>query len=176
MSRRPTLTALSAFALIVLLLLNGCSGAKVKPKVFSMGEPVELGHLIYRVFETQWLTQVGEGVSARVPQSRFFVIRVSVTSSGDGELFVPAAVLENDGGAQFQEVENGDQLPSWLGLVRKIKPAEPLQGNVIFDVPAAHYRLLLTDENEQRKAYVDIPLNYGAESGEMSLPESTKKQ
>jgi hypothetical protein len=173
--RRLSHSLITSVAILAILLLSGCTASKPKPRVYSLGERVDLGRLTYKAFETQWLTQAGEGVSAHLPQNRFFLIRVAVTSSSTGDIYIPPIVLENDAGKVFDEIDNGDQLPSWLGLVRKVKPVEPLQGNVIFDVPAGHYRMKVSDDAEQQTAYIDIPLTYGAESGPMTLPESGVK-
>ena len=54
-----------------------------------MGERVSLGHIVYVVFETQWLTHIGEGAEARVPQHRFFLVRMSAVNSYGSEVIVP---------------------------------------------------------------------------------------
>jgi hypothetical protein len=56
--------------LVAALLLAGCSSSRVAPRTVSLGERVELGHIIYTVFDTQWLTHLGEGVDAKIPQNR----------------------------------------------------------------------------------------------------------
>jgi len=40
----------------------------------------------------------------------------------------------------------------------------------VFDAPPAHYKLRVTDENEENPAYVDIPLSFGAEIPPAELP------
>jgi hypothetical protein len=47
-----------------------------------------------------------------------------------------------------------------VGLARRIKPADTLTGNIAFDVPARHYKLEVTDELEEKKALIDIPLSF----------------
>lgn len=163
-------------ALGAVLVLGGCSKAKEAPKVYSMGERVELGHLVYTIYETQWLTHVGSGPEAKVPTNRFFMVRINAANTSGGELFVPAMTIEADNGQTFDEVSNGDGLPNWLGLVRRVEPIEPLQGNIAFDAPPAHYKLLITDENQEKSAYVNIPLTFSAETGtaapsEQPLPD-----
>jgi hypothetical protein len=44
------------------------------------------------------------------------------------------------------------RLPRLAGFLRRVKPAETLQGNVVFDVPPKHYRLRVGDENSQKHA------------------------
>ena len=159
------------------LLLGGCSKAKEPPRTYSMGERVELGHLVYTVYETQWLTHVGTGPDAKIPTNRFFMIRISTANTSGGELFVPAMTIQADNGQTIEEVSNGDGLPNWLGSVRRVEPINPLQGNIAFDAPPAHYRLLLTDEDQANSAYVDIPLTFSSETGtaapsEQPLPDT----
>jgi hypothetical protein len=67
-------------------------------------------------------------------------------------------------------------VPQWIGYLRTVKPAESAQGNLVFDAPPAHYKLRLTDENEENPAYVDIPLSFGAEIPPPELPALEKKQ
>lgn len=132
-----------------------------------MGERVTLGSLVYNVFDAQWKPQLGEGTAARVPKDRFFLVRLSVVNSGASELIVPNVTLVDDSGQTYTELSNGDQVPLWVGFIRRVKPAETLQGNVVFDVAPKHYRLRLSDENDQKTEEVDIPLSFASESPEI---------
>lgn len=129
-----------------------------------MGSRVEVGHLIYTVFETEWLPQIGAGDTARVPKHRFFLIRLSAVNSGSEELDVPNMTLVDDHGDTVEELSDGDQVAQWIGFVRKVKPADSLSGNVVFDAEPKHYRLKVSDENGEKSALVDIPLNFNADS------------
>jgi hypothetical protein len=129
-----------------------------------MGTRVEIGHLIYTVFETEWLPQIGAGDTARIPKNRFFLIRLSAVNSGSEDLDVPNVSLVDDRGGTVDELSNGDQVAQWIGYVRKVKPADSISGNVIFDAEPKHYRLRLYDENEEKSALVDIPLNFNADA------------
>jgi hypothetical protein len=139
-----------------------------------MGERVELGRLIYTVFETQWLTQIGSGPEAKVPQNRFFLVRVSVANSAPGEMLVPTMSIVDDNGNAYPELTNGQGVPQWIGFLRQVKPAEAAQGNVVFDAPPRHYKLRITDENEEKTALVDIPLTFNAETPEVPIPSGGK--
>jgi hypothetical protein len=138
-----------------------------------MGDRVQLGHLIYTVFETQWMTQLGDGANQRVPQHRYFLVRMSITNGGASDIMVPAMTLVDDSGATHAELSNGESVPQWMGYLRQVRQAETAQGNIIFDVAPKHYKLRITDENEQRVALVDIPLSFGAETPEVSTPGQT---
>jgi hypothetical protein len=157
-------------ALAALLFLNSCGPSKDTVKVFDMGSRVEVGHLIYTVFETQWLPQIGAGDTARVPKNRFFLIRLSAVNSGSEELDVPNLTLVDDRGQTVEEMQDGDQVPQWIGFVRRVKPADSIAGNVVFDAEPKHYRLRVTDENGEKPALVDIPLNFNADTAPMPLP------
>jgi hypothetical protein len=163
----------SPIALAALLLLNSCVGSKnAAVKTFDMGSRVEAGHLIYTVLETQWLSQVGTGDSARVPKNRFLLLRISTVNSGSEDLDVPNVTLLDDRGQAVEELQDGDQVPQWLGYVRKVKPADSISGNVVFDAEPKHYRLRVTDENGEKPALVDIPLNFNADAPPAPLPGS----
>jgi len=140
-----------------------------------MGERVELGHIIYTVFETQWMTQIGSGLDAKIPQNRFFLVRLSAANSGIAEVLAPAMTAVDDDGKAYAEFSNGEGAPNWLGILRQVKPAEAAQGSVVFDVPPRHYKLRLTDENEQKAAFVDLPLVLTPEAPELPIPNTAKE-
>ncbi len=168
----PILVAVAAA-----LLLNACSSRAPSVHSYSLGEKAELGHIIYTVYETQWVPQFGEGPAARVPQHRFFLVRMAAVNSGSADLIVPNVTIEDDNGNSYPELRDGDGVPQWIGYLRQVKPAESAQGNLLFDAPPAHYKLRITDENEENPAYVDIPLSFGAElPSPVPAPGSEKKQ
>ena len=135
-----------------------------------------MGALIYTVFETQWLTQLGEGPAARVPQHRFLLVRASITNSGSKQILVPGISLVDDSGQTYNEIGNGDGVPQWIGLLRQVKPADSAQGNLLFDVSPQHYKLQISDENEQRIAFVDVPLTFGSENPQLAMPPPPTQQ
>ncbi len=160
------------------LLLAGCSSRPSTPPInkFLLGEKVTLGHLSYTVFETQWLTHLGEGPEARVPQHRFFLIRFSVTNGGSGEVAIPNPTIQDDKGAIYEELPNGDGVPQWAGYLRNAKPADTIQGNILFDAPPAHYQLKLSDEPGSQFAMIDIPLSFGSETPDVVPPQEGQKK
>src|ERR1022692_2133041 len=166
----PSRTPFLVFA-VPALLLTSCGGSLQKSnKVYEMGSRVEVGHLIYTIFETEWLPQIGAGDTARVPKNRFFLIRLSAVNSGSEELDVPNVTLVDDRGQTVDEMQEGDQGRQWIGFVRKVKPADSISGNVVFDAEPKHYRLKVTDENGEKPALVDIPLNFNADAPPVALP------
>jgi hypothetical protein len=164
------------FAVGVFLLATSCSPNRTSPiRTFPMGDKVTLGHLIYTVFETQWLTQIGEGAAARVPQHRFFLVRMSITNSGADEVLAPNLTLLDESGPTYGELSNGEGVPKWIGYLRPIKPAETAQGDLLFDVPPKQYKLRITDEAEQIVALIEIPLSFGSDAPELPAPLPAQK-
>ena len=161
--QRVRVFVLLAVVLTVAILISCSSSAGGNSVIptYSMGERAQAGSIIYTVFENRWMPQLGAGSSARIPANRFLLLRVSMVNSGSNESMAPALTLVDDNGQRFPELTDGDNVPQWAGYIRRIKPADTLTGNVVFDVPARHYKLELTDETDDRKAIVDIPLSFG---------------
>jgi hypothetical protein len=155
---------LAAVAAAFLLSSCGDSGEKYPVRTYNMGERITLGHIVYAVFETQWLTHIGEGVAARVPQHRFFLVRLSAVNSFGADIIVPNFVLEDDNGKTYPELSSGEGVPNYIGYLRSAKPAEAQQGNALFDAPPRHYKMRIADETGEKIAYVDIPLNFVSET------------
>jgi len=155
--------AFVALSLAMLVLSPGCSRKK-EVRIVTMGEKAEIGPFIYQAIETRWPMSV-EG---RTPKDRLFIIRVSVLNKGAGEMTIPGFEVLDDAGNSFPEVVDGTGIDQWLGVSRKLQPANTDQGNIIFDVPPKHYRLRVADENDSFM-YIDIPLNLTTEE-----PDSKK--
>jgi Domain of unknown function (DUF4352) len=154
---------------VLLVGLAGCSSDPAQSSVlqYNMGEKVPVGHLTYTVFETQWATHFGEGVNARVPQNRFFLVRLSAVNGGVADATIPNFTIEDDSGHVYNELTDGDGVPQWVGYLRSAKPADFVQGNVVFDAPAGHYKLRVTDD-QKHAALVDMPLTFGAETPDIT--------
>jgi len=145
-------------------------------RTYQMGEKVSLGPFVYTVFETQWLTQMGEEPALRIPQHRFFLVRASVVNSGSTELTAPNVSIVDDSGKVYEELVNGEGAPEWIGYLRQLKPAESAQGNLLFDVPPRHYKLRAADETGERIALIDIPLSFNAETPQVINPSDIRKR
>lgn len=163
-------------AALTAVVLTSCSKPTYPVRTYQMGEKVTLGHLIYTVFETQWLTEAGSPPDVRMPQNRFFLVRLSVANSGGTDIIVPNLNVEDDAGHSYDELTNGDGIPQWIGALRSVHPAEAVSGNVVFDCPPGHYRLKVTDEDSERTALIDIPLSFTNETPEMPVPGSEKRK
>ena len=132
-----------------------------------MGEKIPFGKVTYNVIETSWRTQLGDQLNLRIPQQRFLMISLSITNSSGSDVSVPLLQLEGANGQVYRELENGQGLDNWLGLLRTISPAQTQQGRILFDVPLSSYRLRLTDggqPGEEKFTWVQIPLRMDVES------------
>lgn len=128
---------------------------------YRMGDRASAGKLIYNVTEAEWKAALGEGAAARAPEHRFLIVRATITNSGPETAHMPLLSLYNAEGTQFRELDSGDQVSGWLGLLREVKPTQTLQGAMVFDVTPASYKLQITDGGDPEQeviAYVDIPL------------------
>lgn len=158
-----------SFLILAAVWLAGC--AQEAPEAapasrYQLGDKATVGHLSYVVFETQWVTHFGEGITSRIPQNRFFLVRMSVVNGGANDATIPNMTIEDDAGHTYNELSDGEGVPQWMGYLRSVKPADSLLGNVVFDAPPAHYRIRLTDD-QRHAALVDIPLSFGAETPDM---------
>lgn len=176
-ARRAFLSAMipaAAFA------VSSCSQLRSKTAgamTFRMGERASVGKLIYNVLETQWKTTLGDGPSARIPENRFLLLRITVANSGQAAVNIPLLSVFDANGKQYREIDNGENVDSWLGLLRSVGTAASLSGSILFDLPPASYKLQITDggdiENEMI-AFVDIPLQLEADPV-LSEPPALKK-
>src|SRR5215470_5860410 len=102
--------------LLAAILFTCCGGDKTLPvRTFNMGERVTVGHIVYIVYETQWMTHLGEGADSRVPQHRFFLVRMSATNGGSADLSVPTLAIQDDTGNTYTELSEGTGVPQWIG-------------------------------------------------------------
>jgi hypothetical protein len=167
---------LEAAVIASFALLCSCSSgsAEKEPvRTYQMGERAVVAPFTYAVYEKQWLAQLGTGPEARLPQNRFLLVRISATNGGGAEAYVPNLALEDDAGNTCSEANNGDAVPHWIGYLRSIKPADTLQGDILFDCAPKHYRLKLANE-EGKYAYVDIPLSFESEGPSVEIPTKEK--
>ncbi len=95
-----------------------------------------------------------------MPQHRFYAVQLVVSSGNNTEVPIPAMSLVGDDGKTYAELADGTGLTHWLGVVRHVAPAQTERGVVLFDAPAAHYKLRLTEELDPEDVYIDLPLNF----------------
>lgn len=162
----PFLLALAIFP------IAGCRNADATRAEYQMGDKVPVGPLTYNVVEKVWRSQLGEGFQMRMPENRFLLITVSATNSSSGEVSVPLLQLEAPDGKIYREVETGEGVEDWFGLLRTLGPSQTQQGRILFDVPLSTYRLRLTDgdSSSTRFTYVQIPLQIDDDQPTAPLP------
>jgi hypothetical protein len=159
----------------MLLLTGSCStGSSASVPTYSMGSKVQLGHISYTVFETQYLTQIPQEPTPRIPTHRFLLIRMRAENTGAADVLVPALSIEDDSGATYNELSNGEGVNGWIGYIRRIKAGQSLQGVALFDAPPKQYKLHVADETAEKSAVIEIPLSFGAEAPPVEIPESKK--
>src|SRR5436190_15555497 len=116
---RRAILCLTVFAVF---LLAGCSGVrKAATLTYRMGDKVMMGSFSYSAFETQWLTHFGDGPAARLPQNRFCLVRINITNTGPSDALAPVLTLVDDRGNVFEELNNGEGAPQWIGYLRQIR-------------------------------------------------------
>jgi hypothetical protein len=170
MPKRLTLPSLCllTIALALGLPLGGCKKDDSQQTNFQMGERVTATPMLYNVVQTVWRTQLGKLFTVRVPERRFLLISLSATNNGGKPVAVPFFTLEGSNREEYRELQNGEDVDNWFGLLRDIAPGETRLGNIVFDVPLASYRLRLTNGGEpgsERLVWVDIPLRIDTDTG-----------
>jgi hypothetical protein len=157
-----------AVAILVSLFFTQACGKLDPPRSeYDMGERVRVGSLTYTVVETVWKNQLGDFPAARVPERNFLLMRLSVTNAGGIDRNMPPLQLETESGDTFPEIMDGQGVTGWLGLLRKIPPAQTEDGWVVFDVPTNSYKLKIADTNDagaELVALVNIKLTIPPES------------
>jgi len=161
-------------------ILTGCSGPTGRPaKVYQAGEKAAVDKLSYAVIDTQIHTRLGDEANPRIPQHRYYTVQIAVSSGASSDTPIPSLTLVDDSGKTYSELADGSGLQNWLGIVRRVSPAQTERGEILFDAPAAHYKLKLTDETDEGDVYIDIPLNFVHEqmgnagnATEVAIPDS----
>ncbi|WP_321474287.1 DUF4352 domain-containing protein [uncultured Paludibaculum sp.] len=159
----PTLCSMLA-CLGLAIILPGCSGSKSggdSSKVYQMGAPVKVGALSYTVLDTEWKESLDGSLGARLPENRFLIVNLSITNDGGGDINLPLLSLVDVNGKEYREIDKGEGIPQWLGLLRPISPAQTLSGHIAFDAPLAGYKVRISsggDADSEVSALVELPL------------------
>lgn len=117
---------------------------------------------------------MGDMIKLRVPNSRFLLITMSVSNKGRQPVAIPFTALEGPNEKEYREIENGESVNNWFGLLRELAPGDTRVGKLLFDVPLTSYRLRLTDGGEpgsERIVWVEIPLSLNSSApNNVNLP------
>lgn len=141
--------------------LSGCKKQTSEQINYQMGERIAAGPMVYNVVQTTWRTQLGDVFRIRVPERRFLLVSLAATNSSSKGLSVPFFTLEGPNREEYRELESGDGVENWFGLLRDIGPGQTKQGTIVFDAPLTSFRLRLTDGGEpgtEKFVWVEIPL------------------
>lgn len=144
------------------LFLAGCSSStpKKEARIFSAGEKAAVGDLNYAVVDTQFANVLGtDPATQRTPKDRFVMVQIAVSNAGNKDSAIPVMTLVDDAGQTYSELADGTGVARWLGVIRKVGPTQTEQGVVLFDAPAKHFRLRLTDELDDDIS-IDMPLSF----------------
>jgi len=159
--------------LATVLAVAGCSSTPVRTtKTFPAGEKATVDKLVYSVVDTQILTKLGDEANPRMPQNRFYIVQISASNSGNEDASIPAMTLTDDAGKTYEELTDGTGVSRWLGVIRRVGANQTESGNIVFDAPASHYKLKLTDDTDASDVYVDIPLNFAHEQMSMGTEDT----
>ena len=125
---------------------------------------MSLWPLTWNVVDSRILPRLGEDPAiARFPQERFYLIEITVSNAGNINASIPALALVDDSGKVYNELTDGSGVQDWLGLVRSVKAGSQVKGSILFDAPASHYRLRLTERYARPEVSIDVPLNLAPE-------------
>lgn len=159
----------------LIIVWTSCAQRAAPVPTYKMGEKATVGHLVYSAFDTKWMTQIGDGVAARVPQHRFFLVRVAITNSGGEPVVTPNLSVVDDKGNSYEELSDGQGVPQWIGFLRQIAGTGTSQGNLLFDVPPGHYKLTVSDAAGQNPAMIDLPLDFTTDqTPDLGIPPTGK--
>lgn len=153
-----------AFLVFVGLITVACSSTPSRKTIlFSAGEKATVEHLTYSVVDTQIQPRLGDDANARMPQNRFYIVQISASNAGNEDVSIPSMTLVDDNGKTYDELTDGAGVSRWLGVIRHVAPNQSETGNIVFDAPAAHYKLKVTDETDANDVFIDIPLTFAHE-------------
>jgi len=161
---RPVICAAAA---VLLLGVSGCS--KRKPDtVHPMGTPVKAGELTYTVYHTEWRDELQTNTGPRKPQHQFLLVTVSVSNNGPEDLTAPLLAVIDKDGKETLELDKGEGVEQWMGLLRRVRSTQTETGVLLFDVPPGDYKLRVSsggDVEREQTALVDLPYRVEAPSG-----------
>lgn len=154
------LTAVFIAALTISCSNQSSSSASQETRTVGAGERASIGHLTYMIVDNEVLAKIGDGDKARVPKDRFIILQIAVTNNGSGDSPIPAVELVSDSGQTYGELGDGEGVPMWLGISRKVGSTQTERGTIVFDAPAAHYKVRFSDEEMRYDILADLPLSY----------------
>ncbi len=148
-------------AAVALVLWSGAAcGTRKDETVHAMGTPVAAGDLSYTVFHTEWRDELQAQMGPRKPQHRFLLVTVSVTNNSPEDATAPLLAVIDKDGRETLELDKGDGVAQWMGLLRRIRSTQTETGVLLFDVPPGDYKLRVSsggDVDQERTALINLP-------------------
>ena len=158
----------------------GCAKKPTAAKMVEMGSAAVAGGLSYTVTHVEWAEQLTGTDAIRTPAGRFLLVTVTVSNKGAAEAGIPLAVLVDKSGKEHLELDKGDGVPQWLGLLRTVNAGASVSGTLLFDAPPASYQLRVSsggDVEKEETALVNLPYKLDAPAPStpaMGIPETTR--
>lgn len=152
--------AAMVLTVVSVVLTSGCATPQQTRAEYRAGDTVPAPPLTYTVVEAQWKSQLDSFPTPRVPDRNFLLVHILVTNGGGSEVSIPTLRLENSKGEEFVESDNGTGIDGWLGMLRRLSPAQSADGWILFDVPTNSYQLRVSNGSleAEKAAYITIPL------------------
>lgn len=144
----------------LILLSAAACGTRKADTVHAMGAPVTVGDLSYTVFHTEWRDELQSQMGPRKPQHRFLLVTVSVTNNGPEDATAPLLAVVDKDGRETLELDKGDGVAQWMGLLRRVRSTQTETGVLLFDVPPGDYKLRVSsggDVDQEQTALVSLP-------------------
>lgn len=149
-----------AIGVVFCLLGTAACGPQKADAVHPMGVPVNVGDLSYTIYDTEWRDELQTAAGPRKPQHRFLLVTASITNNGPEDLAAPLLAVIDQNGRETLELDKGDGVDQWLGLLRRVRSTQTETGVMLFDVPPGDYRLRVSsggDVERERTALVNLP-------------------
>lgn len=150
-------------------LLFACAcGNRGAEAVHPMGTPVAAGELTYTVYNTEWREELQTDMGPRKPQHRFLLVTASITNNSPEDLTAPLLVVIDKDGRETLELDKGEGVAQWMGLLRRVRSTQTETGVLLFDVPPGDYKLRVSsggDVEHEKTALISLPYRVEAPVG-----------
>lgn len=116
---------------------------------------------MFTVVDAEWTDQLPlPGGQPRFPQGKFLVVRLIAQNTASRVVNIPLLELFGADGKAIIELDKGEGVADWWGLLRTLEPGDRQTHQILFDVRPGTYRLQLSDGGDperERTALVEIP-------------------
>ena len=130
------------------------------PKLFLVGQPVQVGYWKYTVNGVQYGSTISNGFGGLdQAQGEFVVVDITATNVDRTQSSFPEVHLLGADGTEASEAAAGSLLPRHLDFTTAVNPGLSTRGFVVFDVRPQAYAVQLSGGNESdESALVSIPM------------------